>query len=102
MESNASGCFTASSASILRLTPTFIYTVNDFQHHNRLLGRYLSYLISYTVFVSIAILVLDYSHYLQHSVHDVMAIVILLLAAVMGIISLLLFKPYSEKMLNKI
>lgn len=88
--------------AFLRLTPTFIYTVNDFQPHNRLLGRYLSYLISYTIFVSIAIMVLDYSHYLQHSIHDVMAIVILVVAAVLGIISLLLFKPYSEKMLNKI
>lgn len=88
--------------AFLRLTPTIVYNVIDFKPRNRLIGRYLSYMISYTIFISLSIAFSDYSHFTQHTMHDGVPIVIIIIGAIFGMISLVLYKPYYKNKVTDI
>lgn len=86
--------------SFLRLTPLVVYSVIDFHPRNRLIGRYLSHLFSYTFLVSLTILAMDISHFANQTIHDFVPLVIMIASAVLSIIALLLYTPYYKKSLR--
>lgn len=80
--------------AFLRLTPTVIYKIEDFDPSNRLIGRYISHAIAYMIFVSIAIFIMDYSHFLVHTLHDAIPILVITFGVIVALWSLLKFKKY--------
>lgn len=83
--------------AFIRLYPLVMYTVADFHCHNRLFGRYLGSFLSYNLFGSLTLLALDVAHYQVHSYHDNIALYILIVAALIGIISLHLYTKKFQK-----
>lgn len=86
------GCF-------LRLTPTVVFNVSDFEPENRLIGRYMSYLSSFTILLSIAIISLDYSHFIRKSVHDSTPVIVMIIGALVGMVSLAFYAKYYKNKL---
>lgn len=85
--------------AFLRLTPLVVYSVMDFRPSNRLIGRYLSHLFAYTFLVSFTVLAMDYSHFANQTMHDFVPLAMMIASAALGIVALLLYKPYY---LNKV
>ena len=62
--------------------------LSDFNQHNRLTGRYLSYIFGMTVYGSISILILDIARYFTNSYYDYAPQIIIIVAAMAGVIAL--------------
>lgn len=85
----------------LRLTPIFLNSVNDFKNRNRLIGRYISYFVVYTICSAIVVLSLDFMHYIHHIIHHDgnlvrVPILFILICNLIGIISILIYRPYHQ------
>ena len=57
------GCF-------LRATPMLLFQINDFDQRNQLTNRYISYMLAYTIWGSLAICILDWGHLYRHTPND--------------------------------
>lgn len=71
-----------------QITSHVLLLLSDFRPHNRLTGRYISYVFGLTVYGSLSILILDIARYFSKTYYDYTPQIIIIVAAMFGIIAL--------------
>lgn len=67
----ASLFFTAFAyGAFLRATPMVLFPLSDFTPRNQLMNRFISYMLAYAIWSMLAIFILDFAHYINHTFFD--------------------------------
>lgn len=78
--------------AFLRVTPEVLNRSICFSLRTHIIGRFVSYMISYAILIAIAELLFDYSHYEERYLRDSLSMVIMVFFGILGLVSLIIFK----------
>lgn len=81
----------------VRITPLYLYHVQDFHQRLMLVSRYLSYIFAYTVLGPLSVLMMDFSHFIQSEFTDKGSAEVLLLTSMISLIGLLSYAKHTDK-----
>jgi predicted MFS family arabinose efflux permease len=80
----------------VRLIPLYLFNLNDFSTHNRLINRFVSYMFSYCVFAPLGLVIIDAIHTWHHSFYDTAPEWVLCASALIGLGALVRFHKLTH------